>query len=48
MSNCFVKLLIMLNAMVWHQTTWNPEIEGVPSNLPYPFFRRRPSAAAAR
>jgi transposase len=34
---CMHKLLIMLNAMVRHQTTWNPEVGGVPSDLPRPF-----------
>jgi len=30
----------MLNAVVRHQTTWNPELGGVPSDLTLPFFRR--------
>jgi transposase len=34
---CMRKLLIMLNTMVRHQTTCNPEFGGVPLNLPYPF-----------
>jgi hypothetical protein len=34
---CMRMLLIMLNAMVRHQTTCNPEFGGVPLNLPYPF-----------
>ena len=34
---CMHNLLIMLNAVVRHQTTWNHEIKGVPSNPPCPF-----------
>jgi integrase len=37
-------LLIMLNAMVRHQTAWNPEVGGVLSDLPDLF----PPPAAAR
>jgi transposase len=34
---CMRKLLIVLNAMVRHQTICNPEFGGVPLNLPDPF-----------
>jgi transposase len=44
LTACMRKLLIILNAVVRHQTTWNPELKGVTSDLP-PFF---PPPAAAR
>lgn len=34
---CMRKLLITLNAMVRHQTSWNPDLGGVPLALPSPF-----------
>jgi transposase len=37
LTACMRKLLIMLNAVIRHQTTWNPEVGGVLSDLPYPF-----------
>ena len=34
---CMRKLLVMLNAVVRHQTTWNPQLGTVQSDLPSPF-----------
>jgi hypothetical protein len=34
-------LLIMLNTVIRHQTTWDSELGGVQSDLPYPFFAAR-------
>jgi transposase len=44
LTACMRKLLIMLNAMVRHQTTWNPEVGGVPSDLPHTFSAARGGA----
>jgi transposase len=37
LTACMRKLLIMLNAVLRHQSAWNPEVGGVPSDLPHPF-----------
>jgi transposase len=37
LTACMRKLFIMLIVVVRHQTTWNPEVEGVPSDFPSPF-----------
>jgi len=44
LTACMRKLLIMLNAVVRHRTTWNPELAGVSSDLPYPFSAARGGA----
>ena len=38
------KLLVMLNAMLRHETTWNPAAVGLPLDLPYPFSTARGGA----
>jgi Transposase IS116/IS110/IS902 family len=43
-TTCMRKLLIMLNAVIRHQTTWNPELGAIPSDLPSPFSTARGSA----
>jgi transposase len=37
LTACMRKLLVILNAVVRHQTTWNPELRSVPAELPSPF-----------
>jgi transposase len=37
LTACMRKLLIILNALVRHQTAWNPALCSVPSDLPSPF-----------
>jgi hypothetical protein len=47
LTACMRKLLIMLNAVIRHQTTWNSELRGAPSDLPYPFSAARGGAVIA-
>jgi hypothetical protein len=41
---CMCKLLIMLNAVVRHQTAWNPELRAISSDLPSTFSAARGGA----
>ena len=44
LTACMRKSLITLNALVRHQTTWNPHLWEVPSDLPSPFSAARGAA----
>ena len=44
LTACMRKLLIMLNAVVRHQTTWNPHLGEVPSDPLSPFSAARGAA----
>jgi transposase len=37
LTACMRKLIVILNAVVRHRTTWNPEVARIPSDLPSPF-----------
>jgi hypothetical protein len=48
LTACMRKLLIMLSAVIRHQTTWNSELGVVQSDLPDPFSAARGGASLLR